>query len=307
MSRIRNRDVPLKSLVLPGTHDSGSWNVSFSDPKLNEEPFGSFRSVPLAGNIVRGFCVTQNRTLYQQCVDGMRLFDFRIALAKDNQWYLWHGFRNITAREGLAQLAKFTVENPTEVLVIFFRIDGPSLSDAQKRSIDAMLEPYTGYMLDHSKMSVDAKLSSILAAKKNWVLFANKYLSNTNNLYGDYGLLQGRWFNEWDVGRMVSNLDGELNAAPEKSATNGYYVMQWIVTPDTNDVVKSALSTYLLFGVWPKTLRDHAKSMNKELLKFFQQDDRFDQAEKKACGIWGDFFQESAIMELVARWNDVTN
>jgi hypothetical protein len=305
MNYVRDKNVEIKDLVLAGTHDSGAWNITLENPKLEVEPFATYRNIPLATKVIKSFSITQNRNLYQQCYDGFRLFDFRIAYGTDKEWYVWHGFRNVRASAALKQLADFCREQPTEVLLIWFRVDNPLENDEMRASVDELLAPYLNIMVDHSVMSVNSTLKAVQDAKKNWMVFVNKRLPESGRRYGNYNILTGKWFNEWSPSKMVDNLQGELDAMPAKSQTGSYYVMQWIVTPDTEDVIKAAISTYIFLGIWPKTLKEQAEDLNDKMKDFFLRGDNFNKMKSRVGGIWGDFFQETQVLNYVKRWNDI--
>ncbi|MDA8078398.1 MAG: hypothetical protein M0Z79_05610 [Nitrospiraceae bacterium] len=76
---------PLWKTVLPGTHDSGAYNLS-----LERVPAGC-RDAPdiIPATVVQPFATAQSKTLVLQLAGGIRYFDIRPVL-HNNDFYLYH-------------------------------------------------------------------------------------------------------------------------------------------------------------------------------------------------------------------------
>ncbi|CAG2111728.1 unnamed protein product, partial [Medioppia subpectinata] len=104
-------DKTLPSLMIPGTHDSGAY-----------EKWGP-KSV---GDIVRGFMIAHDESLYNQMVYGIRYLDMRVGYHNvsetDDKLWIVHGlFRtDHTLRSAAEQVRDFLKAAPKEIVIFDF-------------------------------------------------------------------------------------------------------------------------------------------------------------------------------------------
>lgn len=103
----------LVDLVLPGTHDSGSYAITSSSPPAPGAPevYSKFSRVTAA------WAKTQDKTLEQQLNDGVRYLDLRVAKHED-RLVLVHGLVSCTLREALEGVHRFARAHPREPVLL---------------------------------------------------------------------------------------------------------------------------------------------------------------------------------------------
>jgi|AntAceMinimDraft_5_1070358.scaffolds.fasta_scaffold51062_1 hypothetical protein len=122
-------DVPLHHVRLPGTHDSGAYNLStrrMGDLPawlrgINSWSYG-VATRPITGLMV-GWGQAQGLDIYGQCQHGARYLDFRVVhdvVRGQSQYYTAHGMAGASFEEMLNQVRRFLDEHPTEVLICDF-------------------------------------------------------------------------------------------------------------------------------------------------------------------------------------------
>uniref|UniRef100_A0A914PZW9 Phosphatidylinositol-specific phospholipase C X domain-containing protein n=1 Tax=Panagrolaimus davidi TaxID=227884 RepID=A0A914PZW9_9BILA len=116
----------LYDITLPGTHDAASFIITSAlspdpagDPLLDDiilfqiaEQFG----IPVQ-DIIIPWAESQNRTLYEQALDGMRYFDLRAAF-NGSDWFSYHFDLGLSIIEHLTGLQKFLQTHTSEILII---------------------------------------------------------------------------------------------------------------------------------------------------------------------------------------------
>ncbi|KAK9874559.1 hypothetical protein WA026_005394 [Henosepilachna vigintioctopunctata] len=91
----------LGSMMIPGTHNSGSWRG---------QPF-----------LLKNYILCQDRNWWQQLVFGIRYFDVRVGVYDNDEVYLTHGVARCTPLDDeLDHVANFLRKSPKEVVVLDF-------------------------------------------------------------------------------------------------------------------------------------------------------------------------------------------
>jgi len=83
MEHFFNRALHINEINIPGTHDSGTYDVQESGLGLNI--IGAF-----ADSFRKWWAKTQNLDIYEQLLHGIRYFDIRLETNKDKEIYLTH-------------------------------------------------------------------------------------------------------------------------------------------------------------------------------------------------------------------------
>ena len=100
----------LLSLIMPGTHNSAAYDICFSQ---SCPPVPSMVSLKVAQRLT----ITQELTIWEQLMTGVRVFDFRIARRGQTFWVV-HMFSLIPLNFAVAQLLLFVRRFPSERIVI---------------------------------------------------------------------------------------------------------------------------------------------------------------------------------------------
>ncbi|MFK0230819.1 hypothetical protein ACIQUL_34165 [Streptomyces sp. NPDC090303] len=127
-------DRPLNRIVMPGSHDSGSWSITKNSGMC---PYGESADVArkwpaLASSMSR----TQSGSLTRQLDAGARYFDLRLCKV-DGAWYTYHGgprgglFFDRTASDGTVtrgevhEIADWIARHPAELVTVKLITAGP--------------------------------------------------------------------------------------------------------------------------------------------------------------------------------------
>ena len=116
MSQIPN-DRPFNQLMIPGTHDSGTYNIqpesqfslSPDDPLPTWfEQISNILPLSIVRPVVAGWSKTQPLTISQQLNAGIRYLDFRVGIfPTDGQFYLSHALLSVKLEDALKQIQQF--------------------------------------------------------------------------------------------------------------------------------------------------------------------------------------------------------
>ena len=106
-------DTTLRQMVIPGTHDSATFNFSSSSdlaPDANSI-YGA------AKGVVADWGRTQSYNIYDMLNQGIRHFDLRI-LRHEGEFVNVHGLVGMSVRDVLHQVRQFTDEHPQEPVIL---------------------------------------------------------------------------------------------------------------------------------------------------------------------------------------------
>lgn len=157
----------ITKLSLPGTHDSAAYrfNGNYMPNKVAGVHIGFLeflRKTRLAGNIIRDWTLTQDYTITEQLLNGIRVFDLRLSYATrcgqslkckccggcSKELLLSHSFACITYADFIEQLKDFVDQNPSEIVVVLIKSDHVHRDTLTKEAWEEFIE-FTGtYMQD---------------------------------------------------------------------------------------------------------------------------------------------------------------
>lgn len=114
----------VKDIVIPGTHDSGSYTMSY-------------------------VAKTQDYSVYDQLTRGVRYLDLRVEKANDGTLYIYHGsVRGVEFETVLEDIRLFLTRNKTETLILDFQhFKGQSQDDVVKALTDKF--SYSTYFVNN--------------------------------------------------------------------------------------------------------------------------------------------------------------
>ncbi len=162
------RDLQVNHVIIPGTHDSGTYAISEAGLFAPDAPMIriatalkekhvnltavqlslALNSSPsLVKDFVSGWSRTQIRTISEQLSDGIRYLDLRATgnVTAGGDAYIAHGLFGDSLSEMIRQVRDFTVQHPKEVIVIEISHFNAMSLDAHHRlinDIENQLGPY---------------------------------------------------------------------------------------------------------------------------------------------------------------------
>lgn len=183
-------EVRISDLSIPGTHDTMAY---------------------AGGLIIKDIVRTQTMTLEQQLNSGIRFVDIRVAY-KNTRFELYHGSISLGFRleTVLDTMAAFLKANPTETILMRFKQENTSASDAHMKALfDKYYEKYADLFFDY-KGGIPT-----LGEVRGKVLILSDVLSITQGInyrtlvtQDDYNLTTN-----WDLYSKWEKVRGHLNSA----------------------------------------------------------------------------------------------
>lgn len=216
-----NSDFKLTEIVIPGTHDSGTYDIDcFSKAERGAsgilvtlsqlDDFLGYIGLD-SGCFVSEWARTHDRNFYRQLEDGIRYFDFRINYSDHvNTFVLTHALEGSTLQSALNDVARFASSHPKEIIII----EAEKLpDDSFKNSFHQMIQATIGkYLIPRSYGMANITISDAWNAKRNILLILDKdsYASlDSNYWYGS--AIVNSWANTTNESSLKSYSENKLN------------------------------------------------------------------------------------------------
>lgn len=266
----RIRQMPLKSLVLMGSHDTGTYSMKSSNRTSPDLPptVQKIGNLPIVSQCIKLWSKCQSWNIYQQLKAGIRYLDLRIAYnSSKHQFYICHGKYGAPFAEILLQLKTFFDEHPKEIVLLdfqhFFNMrnhEHASLIHQIQANIGAKaLQPSVGVHVTIGELWEQNKQAIIIYAHEETVRDYPELL-----WYRD-AHLSSPWFNKSKLKKLKKCLD-EMMSDPQYPSTHNaekFTVLQTILSPDVTMVFKSFLPFF------PHSLNHVAKRFNQKMIHWF--------------------------------------
>ena len=128
------KDKKLGALVIPGTHDSGTYNLidfwDLTDSRNGElvagdigapdKPGEARVALALGGAIAKGWGTAQSRNITQQLEDGIRSLDLRVAVDRRGVLRVCHALYGDRIDKILDDVKQFSDAHPKEIIILSF-------------------------------------------------------------------------------------------------------------------------------------------------------------------------------------------
>ena len=209
-------DRPIKDIFMPGTHDSGTGNMSELYAIISNDG----KTTSLAKIITKKlipWCKTQDYIIIDQLKMGVRFLDFRPSLEDDGRFYLTHGLRGEDLEKVLKDIVGFCKKHPKELVII--KIKGFRDADKYDRYNSMLIEILQKYLsslvLHRSNLKTPlplTKLSDILAKQKNIIIIFDTRVSKGTNRDMKRELKLNDWL--FDMG-VIDSYFADTYSVPE--------------------------------------------------------------------------------------------
>lgn len=143
----------LLDLTLPGTHDSGSYNLTKSILKGDSGwtraaiEIGEELGMPVE-KVISAWAIAQDHNVYEQLKGGMRYLDLRIGWDDaTQQWRAWHMELGRPFKEILKHIRSFLKEHQKEILIIELDTETKHVGKKEQAELLATLDHYLGSYL----------------------------------------------------------------------------------------------------------------------------------------------------------------
>jgi hypothetical protein len=204
----------LVDVAIPGTHNSGTYNISYLSPLEPGQPF----FLNLVKPIVAGWSKTQYKSIYQQLMGGIRYLDIRIAFDRKKRPHVVHGLVSISFRKLLNEISRFVDHHPKEIVLFSYRLeDAYRMNKIKLEQEGALLQRLDGLVEEHFKEKLRAFSDS--------ATFADFW-------EGGYSVMvvkrfQDLWPQSYSLGRVRTYLEGAIVNRNHNMFSN----LQLIFTP----------------------------------------------------------------------------
>ncbi|MFB2838736.1 phosphatidylinositol-specific phospholipase C domain-containing protein [Floridanema evergladense] len=243
-------DKPLREIYIPGTHDSGTYGLIPSHIRPIDDVFapdannGLLRFGTYIG-VTDAWAKAQEKTIYQQLVDGIRHLDLRPCTEKNGTLRICHGMYGPLMQYVLKDIKKFASENPKEIVIVEFGGISVTLPEKVEEEVRKLLENDADlrlqkmiqselgqYLVDHSKVtptSTPNEIWNTQAGKSLIVIYAN----NSNSSYWSTANRTNSWKAQdtWNVHRKRETLE---NALKDSQNEDKLFLFSGAATPDDN-------------------------------------------------------------------------
>lgn len=301
------RERKLFQLTLPGTHDSGAYQL-----ERIRTP-GSRSSIPqwveslrqqacfqgIIDQVILDFSLTQSMPIAKQLDAGIRYLDLRVCL-HDGNFHAHHGFVGPSLSVAFAELQSF-MQSVTQELVIvhashFSAVDSP---DSHQAFIELILKYLDGYLLTPQDYGSVKELCCAsfgnLVDKGPRIIFIydDLYLkTNPSPYFWPGSLMYSHWANTTDMAVLAHEQAVQL--ATCAGCEQRLFVLQWLSTPQVTDLQSAALGFMNPFrqGCTPTLLELCKNGPCQNLRKFL------DERKEQVNVIMVDFFEHSDVLEI---------
>lgn len=229
------KKIPLKNLALPGTHDSGTYEL-YTNEIYNVDDFTGI-APGIAGPIIRAMAVTQDADVYTQLMEGNRYIDLRFAKDQLGRIRIVHTVFGNEAINILNQIGRFLDEHPREVVIVDVQnINNLNWQD-QIGLYNMIYQTMGKHLAPRADFSMGSTLSDFQTKEKNAILlYANKDFADLQPLYWyrDDSTIRNPWYNTNNYDYLMSNIDEALKKLPKERSYA--YVSQMVLTVNSSQV-----------------------------------------------------------------------
>ncbi len=245
------RDIPINEIILPGTHDSGAYQIDFSKPIGNKKiKFANkiIKYLPCVANIIKEWTLAQSKSIYDQLKDGIRLCDFRISYNEDlNDYYITHTFTCVKLDVVLNDIAKFLNEDLEEIVVLLFKPDHPHRKSMTKERNNEVIEKIKMILSQHicyrTHDDTFKTYGEMVDTSQRVIIY---YKSNKDNY--DYVWPSSNVYNPWDnTSNVIEKLD--MLSVDFEKMIKSVKIMNFIeltLTPQKKDIIDDIKKRILL-------------------------------------------------------------
>ncbi|KAL5268089.1 hypothetical protein ACHWQZ_G002070 [Mnemiopsis leidyi] len=267
-------DRKLSEIVIPGTHDSGSYCITRKSKRTELLPnlYCLNSLVDVVGAV---WSRTQDFSIADQLCFGVRYIDLRVFLDRDtNIKYLVHGFEAGELFEELENVLKFVQLHPGEIVILdmnhIYKCNNSDICSMLKR-VEEMFgdklcppSPPDTCVPTYGEM-IKAGKRVIVAVTEKPEMFMSNYKHSSVRcqfswVWSSETNVVSPWANTTDVSTLRRYLERTM-ALPRLA--NSVHVTQTILTPTMSDTLHGLYS-------FPHNLQQMAEQLNPHLPAWFQ-------------------------------------
>jgi len=277
---------PPKTLVFPGTHDSGAYFLTSTfqpgDNALPEWVASASKYAKMVGipidELVARWAKTQRQTIFEQLRTGARYLDLRCGWeSSSSSWRIHHALVGVDVSVALEDIASFLRTFKTEVVIVeMSHFYGDPDEDAVEQlasevlgALGEFVVPYYGEEEEEENFWTRPLEESVKKNQRVLISFENFNMFNTTEKHSPFlwpwGVLENGWANTDDIATMKEyNFDivrAFNNQTTEEETTSAAPLtkLSWTLTAKAKTVENS---------VWPPIKNHHPKTIIDLTLKY---------------------------------------
>lgn len=229
----------LEDCLLIGTHGSAAYRVTPS-VVVNDRGVGAKQTLSWLSGLVRRWSLNQHYDVYSQLCMGARFLQWQVGLHQ-NEWVTLHSYLCGDVAADMTQVVRFVEEKGNQAFVLLsiqLWVNEDSV-DSRGRTIWAYLSELGGSHVRPTNTPV-SKWTPLQSLRRKIVIVTGV---DCRMYPSDYTTNQ----ETFDKNRSLAQIKSHLS---ETADDNRLACFQWVMTPDTQDVVQSALLPYPVTGLY---------------------------------------------------------
>lgn len=256
-------DKSLNEIVIPGTHDSATNLISFSSKVAQEQDvphwLNKLRYIGVGfipTGVIAKWSKTQNRTIKQQLMDGIRYLDLRVVYRDSNKaYYTVHGLYGEKIDDVLRQVKEFADRHPREIIILDFNHlynMKPKEGNSRNKGLINKIKNAFGDKLAPNTFGPKTKIGDFW--KEGYqiiVLYGNNRSVQENDFLWSQKQISSPWPNKQSIKELKPVLDKELENWNGEDNKDRLFVLQCILTPNG----KTIKSAFVPFSKAPKNIK----------------------------------------------------
>ena len=239
------KDKPLSSIVLPGTHDSLTYDLNTSTLCSTDSNASAFAKAPKFGI---AFAKAQYLTMKEQLDRGIRYFDIRLCYQSGDSYPSHSLVSNHPFSKDLTQLEEYLKSNPHEIIILDLQHIYGYNEERLKSLLDNIQAKFNGRLISYEKYKPSSLVSDIWhldnlaeSSPNLIVVLPDTEVVNKVSKEPQYSFvwprstIQSPWPNVQDIGLLLNKSSINLQSRD----TNNFFANQLLLTPDTNYILKN--------------------------------------------------------------------
>lgn len=307
---------PLNQVVLPGTHDSGTYSLlsGVAAPDADNAIVVQYGS--LVG-VTEGWAKAQQRDITQQLEDGIRALDLRPCIDAGGTARICHGLYGPELQGMLMDVADFAASHPKEIVLLWLTNYsqaglGKTMSAANVDLVHQMVKTtLADVLVDVDTVSPTTTVNSLWTNQpgRTVIVLSDHWDAD---FWSTSAQASGSWNDTWYIEEKKGHMDQRLEATKNEGRL---FSLSGAATPDIN-AIGLGLAPFVPGQVfpYPTDLRTMAAAVNPVMLSWLLHDWALPDgpqsppsAAMRVNIVGGDYYDESCLLPVVWKLNGDVN
>ncbi len=289
----------LNQIVLPGTHDSGSYSIADTADYSPDAPNFvkkieqiSTWLANLIKPIVAGWARSQCDDFKQQLESGVRYLDLRTSLhTSSNVMRVVHAMYGCKIDVVLTSIKEFLALYPNEIIILDFNHFYNMTTSSHQTLCKKIIATFGNLMINQTQTPGITLNELWKGTGRVIVLYDNAISVKDNPQLWSENSIQSPWPSTANLTVLKSKLGKEL----PNERKDQFFVLQGILTPDATTIIKGLIP----FSKNPSTLKALAQQVDPAFMKWIKNDWSQDNLNIIIC----DWVQFSDLVKVVLSLN----